>query len=115
MSQPASVIIHFKGIDTDEDVREHLAARCEHLEAEFSETTRYELTIQADASTGFDASCHVTGKKTSAAAHVKSAETERQAGDQVLDKLERELRKEHDKRIFSPRRKAQKAQNKRMP
>jgi ribosome-associated translation inhibitor RaiA len=114
MAQPVSTVIHFKGIDIDEEVRDHLTERCGHLADEFPETTRYELTLQSDANNGFEASCHVSGKKTSAAAHIKSAENPRQAGDQVLDKLERELRKDHDKRIFTPRRKAQKAQTKRM-
>ena len=113
MAQLASVVIHFKGIDMDEEVRDHLTGRCEHLSDEFPETTRYELTLQTDTNSGFEASCHVSGKRTSAASHIKSAENARQAGDHVLDKLERELRKDHDKRIFSPRRKAQKSQNKR--
>ena len=113
MTQPTNVVIHFKSIDIDEAVREHLEARCEHLIAEFPEATHYELTLE-DGANSVDAHCHVTGKNTRAAAHIAGADTPRQAGDQVLDKLERELRKNHDKRIFAPRRKAQKNQPKRM-
>jgi ribosome-associated translation inhibitor RaiA len=93
-------------------VRDHLIARCEHLAEEFPETTRYEVTLQEQAGT-IEAHAHVSGKKTSIAAHIENAENARQAGDIVLDKVERELRKDHDKRIFSPRRKAQKSPAKR--
>ncbi len=53
MAQPVSAVIHFKGIDTDEEVRDHLTDRCGHLADEFPETTRYELTLQADANSSF--------------------------------------------------------------
>ncbi len=113
MVQEANVVIHFKDLPTDEAVRDHLQQRCEHLAGEFPETTHYELTLQADAST-VEGNCHVRGKRTSVVARVSDAENPRQAGDQVLDKVERELRKDHDKRIFAPRRKAQKERAKRV-
>ena len=112
MSREANVIIHFKDITIDDTVRDHLQERCQHFAAEFPETDTYELTLQSDAD-GIEGHCHVTGKKTSIAATHSGSETARQAGDHVLDKVERELRKDHDKRIFTPRRKAQKERNKR--
>jgi ribosome-associated translation inhibitor RaiA len=115
MARDANVVVHFKDIeivDSGDTVRDHLTARCEHLAEEFPETTRYEVTIQEQAGM-FEAHGHVSGKKTSVAAHIENAENPRQAGDIVLDKVERELRKEHDKRIFTPRRKAQKSPAKR--
>ena len=83
----SSVVISFKDIDAQDKVRDAVEKRCEALAEEFPETTRYELTLQADANSSFEASCHVTGKKTSTAAHINSADNARQAGDQVLDKL----------------------------
>ena len=112
MTNETSVAIHFKDLETDHDVRDHLSARCQHLASEFPETDRYELTLEGDP-ISVEAHGHVTGKKTRVAAPIKGAVNPRDAGDQVLDKLERELRKEHDKRIFSPRRKAQKTRVKR--
>lgn len=113
MVQEANVVIHFRDLPTDDTVREHLEQRCERLADEFPETTHYELTLQAD-SGGIEGNCHVRGKKTGVAARIANAETPRQAGDQVLDKVERELRRDHDKRIFTPRRKAQKARSNRV-
>jgi len=112
MTPETSVAIHFKDLETDLDLRDHLSERCQHLAAEFPETDQFELTLEGDA-ISVEAHAHVTGKKTRVAAHIKGADNPRAAGDQVLDKLERELRKEHDKRIFSPRRKAQKTRIKR--
>jgi ribosome-associated translation inhibitor RaiA len=112
MSREANVVIHFKDLDNDDDVRDHFQERCRHLAAEFPETDTYELTLQPD-SGGIEGHCHVTGKKTSVVATHSDSETARQAGDHALDKVERELRKEHDKRIFTPRRKAQKDRDQR--
>ena len=49
----------------------------------------------------------MVGKNTDAAAHAAAGEV-RQAGERALDKLERELRRHHDKKIFGQRREAQK-------
>jgi len=113
MSREASVVVHFKDLPTEDEVRDHLHERCQHLADEFPETTRYEVTIQSEGG-AIEAHCHVTGKKTSVAASHNESDTARKAGDQVLDKVERELRKEHDKRIFGQRRKAQKERDGRL-
>jgi ribosome-associated translation inhibitor RaiA len=112
MANEVSVVIHWKNLDDDQEVQDHLRERCGHLASEFPETDRYELTLEGDAG-GIEGHCHVTGKKTSVAARISNGENPRQTGDQLLDKLERELRKDHDKRIFAPRRKAQKNRGKR--
>ena len=49
---------------------------------------------------------YAIGKNTDVATHA-NAEAVRTASDQVLDKIERQLRKVHDKRIFTQRREAQ--------
>jgi ribosome-associated translation inhibitor RaiA len=112
MASDTRVEIHFKDLEQDDDVREHLHDRCTHLAEEFPETTDFELTLQESA-LAIECHAHVSGKRTSIAAHSNGAETPRQAGDQALDKVERELRKAHDKRIFTPRREAQKNRAKR--
>ena len=112
MSAEPNVAVHFKDLEHDDLLRDHVRTRCEHLAAEFPEATHFELTIEPGVNS-FDAHGHVSGKRTRAAAHAAGAERPRQAADAVLDKLERELRKEHDKRIFTQRRKAQKASTKR--
>ncbi len=112
MNQALQILIHFNDIPTDDAVRDHLESRCHHLAEEFPEATHFELHLAGGEDT---AHCHghVSGKRTHTAAHVEHAKNLRHAGDQFLDKLERELRKEHDKRIFRPRRQAQKTRAKR--
>jgi len=114
MVDATNVVIHFKELPVEEPVLEHLTRRCRDMMQELPETARFELTIEANAA-GIDGHCHVTGKGTAVAAHISDAENARQAGDQALEKVGRELRKEHDKRIFAPRRKAQRERAKRMP
>ena len=111
MPQTPTVLIHFKDLSADEKLRETLQARCEHLAQEFHETTRFEITFTEDGA-GFTAHGHVTGKSTDLATHASASEMA-PAGDQVLEKVERQLRRAHDKRIFSQRRDAQKAPPKR--
>jgi ribosome-associated translation inhibitor RaiA len=107
-----TIIIHFKDMSVDEEVRDHIRARFDQLASEFPEVAHCELTIRPDAKT-LECHGHVTGKRTKVAAHANGIEHLRPVADAVLDKLERELRTEHDKRIFSQRRKAQKDRAKR--
>ena len=107
MAQDAGVIVRFKDFANNLEVREILEARCHHLAEEFPETSHYELTLSLD-SDDVSAHAHVSGKHTQFASHA-SASDMRQAGELAIDKLERELRREHDKRIFAPRREAQRA------
>lgn len=104
MVQDADVIVRFKDFANNNEVREILETRCRHLAQEFPETSHFELTLSLD-NTEVSAHAHVTGKRTQAASHAMSNDM-RQAGEIALDKLERELRRDHDKRIFAPRRDA---------
>jgi ribosomal subunit interface protein len=113
MASDPNVVVHFKDVSVDEDVREYVRERCAHLATEFPEATHFELTLEPDARS-VQCHGHVTGKRTRVAAHAGGAALLRQAADAALDKLERELRKEHDKRIFAQRRKAQKTRGKRV-
>ena len=86
----------------DEAVREFVHRRCDHLADEFHEVNRFELTISENGA-GFSVHGHATGKNTDVATHA-DAEIVRAASDQVLDKIERQLRRVHEKRIFGLRR-----------
>ena len=105
MSRSPSVFLHFRDVESDEAVRESVQRRCDHLADEFHEVNRFELTISENGP-GFSVHGHATGKNTDVATHA-DAEQARVASDQVLDKIERQLRKVHDKRIFGRRREAQ--------
>jgi ribosomal subunit interface protein len=104
MAEGVIVVIHLKEEADDADIREHLKQRCNHLAEEFPETSHYEIHLEPNAEE-IAARGHVTGRNTNIAAHATSSDL-RQAGERVIDKLERELRREHDKRIFTLRRKA---------
>ena len=102
----APIVVHFKDVAADEAVREWIQKRCDHLAEEFHEVGRFELTIEENGN-GLRVQGHATGKNTDVATHAEAANA-RVASDQVLDKIERQLRKHHDKRIFAQRREAQK-------
>ena len=104
MASPV-VVVHFKDVEIDDIVRESVQKRCEHLADEFREARRFEVTIE-ESGLGYDVHGHATGKHTDVATHAH-AENPRMASDQVLEKIEKQLRKSHDKRIFSQRREAQ--------
>ena len=105
MSQSPVVVIAFKDLEHDERVRESVQKRCEQLREEFHEVTRFELTFCADG-VGIAAHGHVHGKGEDLGAQAQASELLR-AAETLLDKLERQLRKHHDKRIFTLRREAQ--------
>ena len=107
MSGDATVIVHFKDVERSEDLHEAIEKRCHHLAEEFTEADRFEVSIELD---GKDITAHarVVGKSTSVASHA-TASQERPAAEAALDRLERELRSRHDKRIFTPRREAKRS------
>ena len=106
MAGSPTVITTFKDIESNDRVRDSIEARCQHLAGEFPEVTRFEITCLEDG-TGFTVHAHATGKGTDVDSHAGASELA-PAADQVLDKLERQLRRVHDKRIFGQRRDAQK-------
>ena len=107
MSSDVRIVIHFKDLEVDEPLRDHMHARCEHLATEFPEAMSFEVTVEKSPHS-VDCHGHVSGKRTRTAAHTSGQETARHACDAFFEKLERELRTDHDKRIFGQRRKAQK-------
>ena len=111
MADQATVVVHFKDLANDDALRENLEKHCRALAEEFSEVTKLEITLSQDGA-GFIAHGHVTGKNTDAATHAKASELG-PAAERMLDKVERQLRRVHDKRIFSQRREAQRTPQKR--
>jgi ribosome-associated translation inhibitor RaiA len=109
----AVVVVSFKDMATDEELREELEERCTTLAGEFPEITHVEVTLAPDG-VGHAAHGHVTGKSTRLATHSSAVEPGR-AADQLLDTLRQQLRRAHDKRIFSHRREAQLQNPKRTP
>ncbi len=105
MTDRPTVVTTFKDLESDERLRETIERRCAQLADEFQEVTRFEITLTEDGS-GFSVHGHVTGKGRNVGAQAEASELA-PATDRLLDKVERQLRKVHDKQIFSQRRDAQ--------
>ena len=106
MTKNPSLFIHFaKEIEQDEPLREFIEKKSEHLASEFREVSKIEISLALNGA-GFIANGHVTGKGTDLATQGKASELT-PAVDAVFEKVERQLRKLHDKRIFAQRREAQ--------
>ena len=105
MALGSPAVVHFKEIPNSEKVRQSIEDRCAQLASEFEEFTRFEITF-APLGAEVEAHGHATGRHTNIATQA-SGKNLRAAGDQVLEKIERQLRKLHDKRIFAQRREAQ--------
>jgi len=105
MVQGPPVVVHFREIPNSEKVRRSIEARCEDLASEFEEVARFEITF-TPLGAEVAANGHATGKNTNVATQA-SGKNLRAAADQVIEKIERQLRKSHDKRIFAQRREAQ--------
>ena len=111
MPDDATLVIRFKDIEHDDDVHSHLESRLRQIAQDFPEAAHCELHLSADA-TEVTALAHASGKRIDLAAHAATQDP-RAAGELALDKLQRELRREHDKRIFSRRREARRDQERR--
>jgi ribosomal subunit interface protein len=105
VTQHPTVLVHTKDLEIEERIRDSIERRCAHLSDEFHEAVRFEITISEDGA-GFLVHGHATGKHTDVATHVNASEPG-PAADRMLDKIEKQLRKLHDKRIFAQRRDAQ--------
>jgi ribosomal subunit interface protein len=106
MTEGPTVVVHVRDVTVKDSVREAIDKQCGRLVEEFKEVKRFEITISGDG-LGFDVHGRATGKNTEVATHAMASEPG-PAAEQMFDKIERQLRKVHDKRIFSQRRVAQK-------
>ena len=105
MTEGIAVVIHVN-VEIEDDLREELEKRSRALSGEFPELTHVEITLSPDGD-GCHATGHVTGKNTELAGHANASEPHH-AVDRLIDTLKQQLRRNHDKRIFSRRREAQK-------
>jgi ribosome-associated translation inhibitor RaiA len=109
----AVIAVHFKDMPVNDDVRDDVEERCRALADEFPELTHVEVTLTPDGG-GHAASGRVTGRSTELGSHAAAPEPGH-AADRLLDTLRAQLRRSHDKRIFSRRRAAQRQNPKRTP
>ena len=105
MSESPVIVVSFKDMDGNEEIREKLEGGCRTLGTEFPETTRFEVTLAPDG-VGHAAHGRVTGRNTEIAAHAAAIEPAH-AADKLLDTLQKQLRKVHDKHVFARRRESQ--------
>jgi ribosomal subunit interface protein len=105
MAERPTVVTTFKDLETDERVREAIEKRCTQLAEEFPEVSRFEINLAVDGS-GYAVHGHVTGKGRDVGAQAEASELA-PAADRLLEKVARQLRKFHDKQIFTQRREAQ--------
>jgi ribosomal subunit interface protein len=105
MTDRPTVVIHFKEVKHDDPLKDAIETQCQQLANHFHEITRIEVSLEQSAA-GFTAHGHVTGKGIDVATQSEANQLS-PAVDLVMDKLDRQLRKIHDKRIFSQRRDAQ--------
>jgi ribosome-associated translation inhibitor RaiA len=111
MTEPPTVVIRFKGVDPDEELRQELERRTRQLAEEFPETRRFELSLESDGA-GFTVHGHVNGKNTEVATNGEGPDL-RTASDRLFERVRHRLRRMHEKRIFQRRREAQKTSPKR--
>jgi ribosome-associated translation inhibitor RaiA len=111
MTETPTVVIRFKGVEHDEQLREEIERRTRQLAAEFPETTRFELSLEPDGA-GFAIHGRVNGKNTEVATNGQGPDL-RTASDRLFDRVRQQLRRMHEKRIFQRRRAAQKTSPKR--
>lgn len=106
MSSEPEVVVHLKEVEVEQRLGESIEKRCQALSQEFHEVRRFEISIAQDGNAGIEVRGHATGKNTDVATHATASEPG-PAVDRVLDRIERQLRAHHDKRIFAQRRDAQ--------
>ena len=111
MTETPTVVIRFKDVEQDEQIREEMERRTRGLVEEFPETTRFEITLEPNG-VGFRIHGHVGGKHTDVATHADGPDP-RTTTDLLFHRLKQRLRRVHDKRIFQHRREAQKSSPKR--
>jgi len=113
MTEGPPVVVHFKDVPNSRKVRQSIEDRCAHFASEFQEVRSFEITL-SPLGAEIEAHGHAIGKNLNVATQA-AGKNLRAAADQVLEKIEKQLRKIHDKRIFAQRREAQRNPAKRSP
>jgi ribosome-associated translation inhibitor RaiA len=94
--------IHFHDVPHSDKVRDECEDLATALREEFPETSKCEVAI-SHAGEEKELHLHVTGKDLDLAAHAQARELH-EAMTEAFDRVRRQLRKHHDKQIFSRRR-----------
>jgi ribosomal subunit interface protein len=97
-----SLRLSFHRMPASDELRSECEERVRALQAEFPETTKFEVTL-AHNGTEHETHVHLTGKDVELAAHARGHDV-RVSLDEALEKARRQLRKHHDKQIFARRR-----------
>jgi ribosomal subunit interface protein len=109
MTERPIVMIHDKDLqlepEVDERMRSSIERRCGELAEEFPEVGRFEFTLTLEG-VRYQVHGHATGKNTDVATHADATDPG-PAADKVIEKIAKQLRRNHDKRIFAQRRDAQ--------
>jgi len=108
MSDMPKVVVHHRDVHIGANLLESIERRCATLADEFSEASRFELSFENHGMT-VRGLAHATGRRTDLATHAEASDPGIVV-DRVLDKIERQLRRSHDKRVFGRRRDARRAQ-----
>ena len=113
MSDVPQVVVHHRDVPIGERLLASIERRCSSIADEFSEASRFEISFEPNG-TGVMSHVHATGRHTDLSIHAEGSKPAI-AADRVFDKVERQLRRVHDKRIFGRRREARRDQAKRQP
>lgn len=99
--------VHFQDVPPSERIRAECEELASHLGSEFPETDKFEVTIRRSGE-NFATHLHVTGKQVSVNSSAESRGM-RETLQEAFERAHRQLRKHHDKVIFTRRREAQKS------
>lgn len=100
--------LHYHGdVPHSRRLQEECEKLVDALLSAFPEVQKTEVSVLR-ASDGFEVQVHASGKDVNAAAHA-TRPSKRAAATRAFAKLNRQLRKHHDKLIFARRREAQRA------
>ena len=104
MSEIPQVVVHHRDVPIGERLLASIERRCSSIADEFSEASRFEVSFEPSGA-GVIGHVHATGRHTDLSIHAEGSKPAI-AADRVFDKIERQLRRVHDKRIFGRRREA---------
>ncbi len=98
MTLKQNIAVNFKEIEVNNGVRTFIEERCQEMLEEFPEVMSFDVSLAPDG-IGFTARVHATGRNLDVVATHDSEKEVGHAADQVLDKVHRQLRKQHEKRV----------------
>ncbi len=100
--------IHFHGIPHSDSIKDGCEELASSLKQEFPETSRFEVSL-SQSGEEHETHVHVTGKDLEVASRANGREL-RESIAEAFERVRRQLRKHHDKVIFSRRRDAHKTE-----